>query len=232
MTPPVPPGLPMTRRPVKEPAAGVGPDQLRVCPITDRRRVPPERWLRAIEAALEGGIRDLQLREKDLPASEQSALARELRRLTRRYGARLIVNDRLDIALLAGADGVHLPEQGLPAAEVKARFPDLWVGVSTHSLEGAQKAQQAGADYITFSPVFDTPSKRAYGPPQGLDKLAEVTRALSVPVIALGGITLENLPEVLRCGVHGVALIRGLWDSPNIKETASRYMQAFQGEPS
>jgi len=210
--------------------AEVQPDQLRVFLITDRTLFPPEKLLDCIQAALDGGIRDLQLREKDLPLCDLFPLARVLRQMTERCGARLIVNDRLDIALMVDADGVHLPEGGLPPNEVKARYPHLLVGVSTHSLEGARRAEKGGADYITFSPIFDTPSKREYGPPQGLDKLAEVTRAVNLPVIALGGINLENLPDVKNCGAHGIALIRGIWAGTNIKETASRYMQASRGD--
>jgi len=216
----------MTTRLIKG-LAEVPEEGLRVYLITDRSLFPENQLLESIEAALKGGIRDLQLREKDLPLDKLFSLARVLRQLTRRYDARLYINDRLDIALMVEADGVHLPEAGLPANEVKARYPHLLVGVSTHSMEGAKQAQDNGADFITFSPIFDTPSKREYGAPQGLDRLAEVTRAVSLPVVALGGINLENLVDVRKQGAHGVALIRGIWNSTNIEHESLKYINAY-----
>ena len=110
--------------------------------------------------------------------------------------------------------------------------PHLLVGVSSHSLAGARQAEKDGADFVTFSPIFETPSKRAYGPPQGLDKLGEVCKAVNIPVLALGGINLERIPAVQEQGAHGVALIRGIWDSSDIEQTSSQYMEALKGEPS
>ncbi len=211
--------------------ANVKPDGLKVCLISDTSLFAEANILDAFQQALDGGVRDIQLREKHLPLEQFLSLAIVLRQMTETYGARLIINDRLDIALMVNADGVHLPSAGLPANEVKARYPHLLVGVSTHSLELAQCAEKNGADYITFSPIFDTPSKREYGPPQGLEKLREVTRAVSLPVLALGGINLSNLPDVQRTGAHGIALIRGIWASDSIKMTTQKFMQAFKGEP-
>ncbi len=210
--------------------AEVQPDWLKVVLITDRSLFEKDRLLDSFEAALKGGVRDIQLREKDLPLDDLFSLALVLRQMTLRYEARLIINDRLDIALMVDADGVHLPEAGLPANEVKARYPHLLVGVSTHSLEGVQRAQENGADYISFSPIFDTPSKRKYGAPQGLEKLAGVVAQTKLPVIALGGINLENTRQVLDRGAHGIALIRGIWTSSTIEHTSSQYMQAIKGE--
>lgn len=212
--------------------AEVKQDWLKVLLISDTSLFADETILDAFEQALEGGVRDIQLREKNLPLDKLFSLALVLRQMTARYGARLIINDRLDIALMVEADGVHLPEAGLPANEVKARYPHLLVGVSCHSKEKAQQAQENGADYITFSPVFDTPSKREYGPPQGLEKLREAVQAVSIPVLALGGIDMNNLPDVQRSGAHGVALIRGIWAGDTIKETTQKFMRAFKGETS
>ncbi|CAI2719622.1 thiamine phosphate synthase [Nitrospina watsonii] len=220
---------PMKTRLIKD-VAQVKADQLRLLLITDLKDIPRDRHLDTVEAALKGGVRDLQLREKDLPLPDLFSLALALRQLTSHYGARLYINDRLDIALMTGADGVHLPEAGLPAGEVKARYPHLLVGVSTHSWEAARQAQEAGADYITFSPIYDTPSKREYGAPQGLDALKEVTERVHIPVLALGGINLTRIPEVRRHGAYGAALIRGIWNSSNIENASSQYMQAIKGE--
>lgn len=211
--------------------AEVQTDWLKVCLISDTSLFPDEKVLEGFEQALEGGVRDIQLREKNLPLDKLFSLALVLRQMTERYKARLIINDRLDIALMVDADGVHLPEAGLPANEVKARYPHLLVGVSCHSLESARQAEENGADYITFSPIFDTPSKREYGPPQGLEKLREVSRAVAIPVLALGGINLKNLPEVQRTEAHGIALIRGIWASDSIKMTTQKFIKAFKGEP-
>lgn len=212
--------------------AQVQKDQLRVYLITDCQQFPRDRHLAVVEAVLKGGIKDLQLREKSLPLADLFSLAMVLRQMTERYGARLYINGRLDIALMVDADGVHLPEDGLPPNEVKARYPHLLVGVSTHSLKSAKQAEKDGADFITFSPIFETPSKQEYGPPQGLDKLREVCKAVNIPVLALGGINLERIPAVQEHGAHGVALIRGIWDSSNIEQTSSQYLKALKGEPS
>ena len=143
---------------------------LRLYLITDRSLFEGQKYfLSAVEDALMGGVRALQLREKDLSDSELIKLAIQLRILTSNYKAKLIINSRAEIAEKIGADGVHLTETRLPANEVKNSFPDLIVGVSTHSLEGAHLAEKEGADYITFSPIYKTPSKASYGPPQGLN---------------------------------------------------------------
>lgn len=202
---------------------------LKVFLITDLHQFPPDRHLSVIESALKGGIRDIQLREKDMRVDDFLCLAIVLRQMTKRFGARLYINDRLDVALMATADGVHLPENGLPPNEVKARYPHLLVGVSTHSLNSARQAQEDGADYITFGPVFDTPSKRKYGPPQGLDSLAEIVRSTQLPVLALGGVKLDNIPSVLETGVHGIGLISGIWNNSNIEKESHKYMQRLGG---
>lgn len=216
----------MTTRLIKG-VAKVQPDGLQVYLITDRKRFPEDRLLDSLEAALKGGVRDLQLREKDLPLKDLHSLAVVLRQMTARYGARLYINDRVDIALMVEADGVHLPEDGMPANEVKACFPHLLVGVSTHSLEGARQAEQDGADFITFSPIFATPSKQEYGPPQGLENLRAVCKEVNLPVLALGGISKDRVSTVLGEGAHGVALISGILDGPDIKQASFEYMQFF-----
>ena len=176
-----------------------------------------------------GGIKTIQLREKDLSDYELVKLGKKLRLLTSNYGARLFINSRADIAKQIGANGVHLTETSVHANEVKRNFPDLIVGVSTHSLKGAHLAETQGADYITFSPIYETPSKASYGPPQGLDSLRQVTQAVRLPVLALGGITLHRVPECLEHGAFGVALISDIWNSSHIKQHSFEYMQNFGG---
>ena len=202
---------------------------LRVYLITDLKRIGKDRFLSAVEEALQGGVRALQIREKDLNPNDLLALALEVKPLVQRYHAKLFINDRADIAVMAGADGVHLTETSIQAREVKNSFPDLIVGVSTHSIEGARRAETQGADFITFSPIYETPSKANYGPPQGLDLLRQVTQAVHLPVLALGGITPHRVPECLEQGAFGVAVISGIWDSTHIKQQSSEYTKNFGG---
>ena len=202
---------------------------LRVYLITDLKRIGKDRFLSAVEEALQGGVRALQIREKDLNPNDLLALALEVKPLVQRYHAKLFINDRADIAVMAGADGVHLTETSIQAREVKNSFPDLIVGVSTHSIEGARRAETQGADSITFSPIYETPSKANYGPPQGLDLLRQATQTVRLPVLALGGITLHRVPECLEQGAFGVAVISGIWDSTHIKQQSSEYTQNFGG---
>ena len=182
-----------------------------------------------VEKALQGGVRALQLREKDLSPKKLLARAIEIKPLIKRYGAKLFINDRADIAEIAGADGVHLTETSVPAGEIKDKFPNLIVGVSTHAKEGALLAEAEGADFITFSPIYETASKIHFGPPQGPVKLGQIVRSVDLPVLALGGIKLNRVPEVLEQGAHGVAVISGIWDSQDIKQQAFEYMHHFGG---
>ena len=203
---------------------------LRLYLITDRSLFDGEgEFLDAVEAALMGGVKTIQLREKDLSDHELIELGKKLLLLTSNYGARLFINSRADIAKQIGASGVHLTETSVHANEVKRNFPDLIVGVSTHSLEGANLAEKQGADFITFSPIYKTPSKASYGLPQGLDSLREVTQAVRLPVLALGGITLHRVAECLEQGAFGVALISDIWNSSHIKQHSFEYMQNFGG---
>ena len=203
---------------------------LRLYLITNRSLFKSDNnFLDASEAALIGGVRALQLREKNLTDCELIELGSQLRILTSNYNARLIINSRADIAKKIDADGVHLTESCAHANEIKSAFPGLIVGVSTHSLEGAHIAEAQGADYITFSPIYATPSKANYGPPQGLGLLRQVSQEVNLPVLALGGITLHRVSECLDQGAFGVALISDIWNSSHIKEHSFKYTQKFGG---
>ena len=203
---------------------------LRLYLITNRSLFESDNnFLDASESALMGGVRTLQLREKNLTDCELIELGSQLRILTSSYNARLIINSRADIAKKIDADGVHLTESCAHANEIKSAFPGLIVGVSTHSLEGAHIAEAQGADYITFSPIYATPSKANYGPPQGLGLLRQVSQEVNLPVLALGGITLHRVSECLDQGAFGVALISDIWNSSHIKEHSFKYTQKFGG---
>jgi len=177
--------------------------------ITDRRQLPTGRsLLQQVEAALQGGVRAVQLREKDLSAAELLPLAQALRTLTRNYAAKLLINDRIDVALAVEADGVHLGGHSLPPACARALLgPDRLIGVSTHQIEEIAVAADAGADFVTFGPVFYTASKAAFGAPVGLDALRAACGTAPLPVFALGGITPDNLPQLRAAGCRHVAAI-------------------------
>lgn len=176
--------------------------------ITDRKLVKSGNLPGTVEQALQGGVKAVQLREKDLCSRDLYTLALQLRALTRQFSARLLINDRIDIARAVDADGVHLPENGIPADQARKLLdPSRLIGVSCHTLEGALAAELAGADFITFGPVFATPSKALYGDPAGLAQLGAVASALSIPVFGLGGIKLANLHSVISAGTAGVAVI-------------------------
>ncbi len=165
--------------------------------------------LQFVEAAAAAEIPLLQIREKSLNARVLYELATRAAAIVRGSSTRLLVNDRFDIARAAGAHGVHLTARSLPASVVRQTCgEDFLIGVSTHSLETAQHARAEGADFVVFGPVFETESKRAFGEPQGLDKLREVTNALQgFAVLAIGGINLENVVECFRAGASGIAAI-------------------------
>jgi len=200
--------------------------------VTDRRSLGKlqteeqrEILLRKIGTAAEAGVDLIQVREKDLSSKEYSSLTREALQLAAKFSAnrtattRVIVNDRVDVALAEGAGGVHLGENSLPLAEagriVESRGGrrDFLIGVSCHALEEARTAVIGGADYLFFGPIFATPSKAAFGAPQGLERLGEICRAVSIPVLAIGGITLANAAECLAAGASGIVAIRLFQDA-------------------
>ena len=175
--------------------------------------------MNVVEAALRGGVRLVQLREKDLPTRELVALATELRSITRRYEAALLINDRIDVAVAVAADGVHLPASSFSVADARRLLgPRRLIAVSTHSPEDAAAAGEAGADFVVFGPVFETPSKRAYGPPVGLERLSATVEATKVPVFAIGGITHDRIEAIVAHGASRVAVIRALLEADDPAE--------------
>lgn len=192
------------------------PKQPVVCYVTDRNALDPAdsvaRVREAIRKAFAAGVEWVQVREKDLPGRALLAIVRDAVAAQRQ--GRILVNDRLDVALAGGAGGVHLGRQSVPAREVVAwcrrgNAPNEFsVGVSCHSLEEARAAERDGASYVFFGPVFETPSKKAFGKPQGIANLAEVCGAIRIPVIAIGGVNVENAAHCIQAGVGGIAAIR------------------------
>ena len=202
----------------------------RLWAISDRRTVAGgaagfERWIADLAAA---GVPGLQLREKDLDDLTLLELAQRVRALF--PGGCLTINGRADVALAAGAEGVHLPAAGLPIAPLRERFgPDLLIGRSAHSPAQVAAARAAGADYALFGPVYPTPDKARFGPPRGLAELAAAAR-LGLPVIAIGGVTVERFPELAAAGAAGAAGIRLLPRSAHLSAVALAARAAF-GSP-
>lgn len=172
----------------------------------------------------------IQVREKDLPARALVHFTRQAIAAARSHGAKVLVNDRLDVALAAGADGVHLRVSSLPAAEVRAAalnrgLKDFLIGVSTHSIVAAKAAEAGGANFIVCGPVYETPSKQAYGAPLGLARLAEICQAVRLPVLALGGISARNFHEPLQRGAAGIAAIGLFTEISNLKSQIEIILQ-------
>jgi thiamine-phosphate pyrophosphorylase len=205
-----------------------------LCYVTERKSLPPSssadkrgEILKRIAHACAAGVDWIQIREKDLSGKEISLLVRDSLALAVKanpsngQATRIIVNDRVDIALAEKAGGMHLGENSLPAQNVsrwresrsKCFVQNFLVGVSCHSLDCALAAARDGADYIFFGPVFSTPSKTAFGAPQGLQRLKEVCSAVTLPVLAIGGITLQNASACLEAGAAGIAAIRLFQDA-------------------
>lgn len=166
--------------------------------------------LTVIEGALKGGVKAVQLREKDLNARELFELAHGMRRLTKDYQAKLFINDRVDVAMAVGADGIHLGQNSFSAGEVRRIFDKAIIGVSTHSVREAEIAEKQGADFVTLGPIFYTPSKVEYGEPLGVALIKKVKREIKIPVFAIGGIKKDNIKEVIGAGADGVAVISAI----------------------
>jgi len=213
-----------------------------LCYVTDRASLPQPTQndpfsplLSKIASAIAAGTNWIQIREKNLPASSLAQLLRAAfasallpesgSRDFQMPRARILINDRLDVALTENADGVHLGENSLPVSEARRllhsfqkRSLEFIVGASCHSLASAQAAELDGADYLFFGPVFATPSKAAFGEPQGLQRLREVCRAVKTPVLAIGGVTAQNAAQCLDSGASGIAAIRLFQESSQLEE--------------
>jgi len=178
--------------------------------------------LRQVSAAVAAGINLIQIREKQLTGRVLFELVERASHLTRGTGTRLLVNDRADVSVGAGADGVHLTAQSLDAAMIRKTFgKEVLIGASPHSLAEARAAQEQGADFIVFGPVFETQSKKQFGPPVGLEELSDVTRELGdFPVLALGGISAANAADCFAAGAQGIAGISLFSDSKNLMSVA------------
>jgi thiamine-phosphate pyrophosphorylase len=189
--------------------------------VTDRKATRGRDLISVVAECLDAGLRMLQVREKDLPGPDLLALSRSLRDLTRRAGARLYVNGDVTLAREVGADGVQRPHD---RRILPADAPGLRIGASVHGIVEAMEVEREGVDFLVFGPVYDTPSKRVYGPPQGLAPLAKIVEAVGVPVYAIGGITPERVREVRAAGAAGVAVISGILSADSPADATRRFL--------
>lgn len=185
--------------------------------VTDRSVVRGRSLPSALQEAVDAGVPAIQLRERDLPTRELFLLAQQVHATTRGRAVPLIINDRVDLAVVLDLDGVHLRATSLPVPVARRVVGEhRLVGVSAHSVEEVQRAGDEGADYVILGPIFETPSKREFGAPLGLTVLAAACRHSSVPVFAIGGITRERIEFVRDAGAFGVAMIGGILARENV----------------
>jgi thiamine-phosphate pyrophosphorylase len=203
--------------------------------ITDRKLCVPRSLQSVVREACDAGVRAVQLREKDLPRKELEEYTERLLEITGDRDTKLILNKKdpvteADDAFLAaslGTDGFHFPEGVTFPHELRTRFPKLLVGVSTHSAAAALAAAAEGASFVTFGPVFETPSKKSFGPPQGLDALAKVASSVTVPVFAIGGVTPDNAADCVAAGAHGVSAIGAVMTADDVADVVGKFESAL-----
>ncbi|MGD0264367.1 MAG: thiamine phosphate synthase [Candidatus Methylomirabilota bacterium] len=199
-------------------------DRLHLCVITDATLAPGRDHVAIASAALAGGADMIQLRDKTGDLRALLPQARAIQALCRSLGAVFIVNDRLDLALAAGADGAHVGQEDLPAEAARSLLPPGRIlGVSTHSREQAEAARECGADYIGFGPMFPTGTKDTGYAARGLDALRAIRVAVRLPILAIGGITLENVAEVIAAGATAPAVISAIVAAPDIAAAAAEF---------
>jgi len=171
----------------------------------------------SVKLAIDGGVKAIQLRGKNLSAKELLKIGERLRHLTHIESVKLFINDRIDVAMAIQADGVHLGQNSMPVKLARETSGDRFIiGVSTHSLKEAMDAEAGGADFITVGPIFETESKLRYGSPVGLTTLADVCRKVKIPVFAIGGISIERVNSVMKEGAHGVAVISAILKAESV----------------
>jgi thiamine-phosphate pyrophosphorylase len=195
--------------------------------VTDRTQTNGRPLLDVVDAALRGGIRAVQLRERGLTTRQLLTLAEALRARTDRHGAALVINDRIDVALACGADGVHLPADSFAVAEARALLgARRLIGVSTHAADEVAAAAAGGADFAVFGPIYYTPSKRPYGKPIGVGALDAARAAAALPLFAIGGIDAQRCAEVLAHGADGIAVIRAVLAAHDPAQAAGKLVDA------
>ncbi len=196
--------------------------------VTDRRQTGGRPLAPLVGQAAAAGLRTVQVRERDLATRDLLALSAELRAMMQAQGGRVMINDRADLVLALGADGVHLRADSLPVKVVRRLLgPERLIGVSAHSLDEVVRAESDGADFVVLGPVYDTPSKREYGPPIGLHLLEAAGRRCRIPVFAIGGITAARVAEVRRAGAYGVAVVSAILSAESAASATRQFLDAL-----
>lgn len=200
--------------------------RLRLMVLTDPRATAPRRLEEVVEAALQAGATAIQLRDKEADAGELLPLARWIGERCRHHGALFLINDRVELAITAGADGVHVGQDDMPVREVRRRVPaDFVVGVSAETPELAREAEAGGADYVGCGAVWPTESKVDAPEAVGAEGVRRVVEAVSIPVVAIGGITPERARSLEHTGVAGVAVIRAVLAAPDPAAAVRAFLQ-------
>lgn len=199
--------------------------------VTDEVLAPGCSHIQIAKDSLSGGAKVIQLRDKRRSGADLYAIAKEIRTLCKQYNARFIVNDRLDIALATLADGVHLGQEDLPLSAARSLAPRPFIiGVSVHSLEEAKQAEKEGADYLGVGPVYPTGTKADAGPATGPELIRSIRANTNIPIVAIGGINLENAGEVLAAGADGIAVISAVICSPDIAAASKKFVTLISSE--
>lgn len=193
--------------------------------VTDRKLTRGRSLLKIIEGSLEGGASIIQLREKEISTRGFIELALQVKELLRRYDAKFIINDRVDVAQAVGADGVHLGQDDMPAVIARRILgEDAIIGVSVSSVEEARRAVEDGADYLGVSAIFSTPTKTD-APPIGLLGLQEIRAAVDIPLVAIGGINAGNVRDVIRAGADGIAVVSAVMSAEDPSSAVTQLLQ-------
>lgn len=203
---------------------------LKLYAVTDRTHLNGKTLAEAVELAIQGGVTCVQLREKNISYNEYISKAVEIREICHKYGVPLIINDNYRVALASGADGVHVGIEDTAVSEIRKNVGDNFIiGATAKTIEQAQKAQKDGADYLGVGAVFPSPTKTnaiRITP----EKLTEICKSISIPVVAIGGINLENVHLIKNCGQSGIAVVSALFSQDNIKESAERLISELRKE--
>ena len=196
-------------------------DDLLLYAITDRGSLDKKVFFEKIEEALQGGVTILQLREKELDEDSFTDEAIEVKAICRKYGVPLIINDNVNVALKSGADGVHVGIEDMPIDEIRRKAPDSFIiGATCKTVEQAQSAERLGADYMGVGAVFPSPTKKN-AVRITREQLKEICSSVSIPAVAIGGITLENVGELKGGGMSGIAVVSAVFSADDIQKAAS-----------
>lgn len=203
----------------------------KLCVITDTAVQKKFPHVEIARMAIRGGAKMIQFRDKKMSTAELIETARMLKKICSKAGVLFIVNDRVDVALISGADGVHLGIEDIPISDARKLLgDDKIIGGTAHSLKEAREAEKRGADYIGFGHIFSTGSKIKSTAPVGVEKLKELVRSITIPVFAIGGIGLDNIKQVIETGVHGAAVIGSVVKSTNPVQSTRKLIRIIYGK--